>query len=167
MKEVATLIKKFELIPHPEGGYFKETYRSAEAIEAVSLPKAYGGPRNYSTAIYFLLTSDTFSAFHKVRQDEMWHFYAGSPLKLYMISDTGVYSEQIIGNDFQKEEIPQYVVAGGFWFAAKTVVADSYSFVGCTVAPGFDFADFVLPNRNELIERFPEHQDIITKLTRS
>lgn len=152
--------------PHPEGGYFKETYRSFGFMEKNTLPTEYSGKRNYSTCIFFLLTSDTYSAFHKINQDEIWHFYAGSPLKLYIISDKGEYSEHFIGNDFSAGQIPQFVVPGGHWFAAKTTEPDNYSFVGCTVSPGFDFADFVLPKRNELIRLFPQHKEIITQFTR-
>ncbi|MGW9685829.1 cupin domain-containing protein [Flagellimonas sp. 2504JD1-5] len=167
MSDIDYLIKKFELTPHPEGGYFKETYRSAEEIEQYALPEKFSGTRNYSTCIYFLLTSDTFSAFHKINQDEIWHFYTGSPLKLHIISEKGEYSEQIVGSDFLKGEVPQFVVPAGHWFAAQTLEANSYSFVGCTVAPGFDFSDFVLPARKELISKFPKHQAVITSLTRS
>ncbi len=166
MSKIEELIKKFELSPHPEGGYFKETYRSTGAIEHIALPMEYEGKRNYSTCIYFLLASDTFSAFHKIKQDEIWHFYDGSPIKLYMISEEGEYSEQIIGNNFSKGEVPQFVVPGNHWFAAKTLNKNEYSFVGCTVSPGFDFDDFILPNRLELIQKFPEHKDLITQFTR-
>lgn len=166
MIDVDFLIKKFDLNPHPEGGYYRETYRSSESIEQSALPENYKGSRNHSTCIYFLLTSDTFSAFHKINQDEIWHFYSGSPLKLYVISDKGDYSEHIIGNDFTHEQVAQFVVPAGHWFAAKTVEPNSYSFVGCTVAPGFDFADFVLPEREELLSKFPQHSEMITALTR-
>ncbi|WP_431128506.1 cupin domain-containing protein [Flagellimonas flava] len=166
MKQVEQLIKKFDLIPHPEGGYFKETYRSQGVVLPESLPKEYKGSRNYATSIYFLLTSDTFSAFHKIKQDEIWHFYSGSPLMLYVISEEGELSEHCIGNDFGKGQIPQFVVPGNHWFAAKTINPDDYSFVGCTVSPGFDFEDFVLPERKELLDKFPQHTNIIKKLTR-
>jgi len=166
MKEVEQLIKKFGLIPHPEGGYFKETYRSQGEVSPESLPKEYQGSRNYATSIYFLLTSDTFSAFHKIKQDEIWHFYSGSPLMLYVISEAGEMTEHCIGNDFEKGHVPQFVVPGHHWFAAKTINPDDYSFVGCTVSPGFDFEDFVLPERAVLLKKFPEHGEIITRLTR-
>nr|WP_298794871.1 cupin domain-containing protein [uncultured Allomuricauda sp.] len=167
MSDIKFLISKFSLKPHPEGGYFSETYRSEGQIPASTLPSAYSGNRNFSTAIYFLLTSDTFSAFHRINQDEIWHFYSGSPLKLYLISDKGEYSEQDIGNDFSDGQVPQFAVPGGYWFAAKTINPDSFSFVGCTVAPGFDFDDFVLPKRDELLTKFPKHQEIIKRLTHS
>ncbi|MEX0360761.1 MAG: cupin domain-containing protein [Allomuricauda sp.] len=167
MKQVERLIKKFDLIPHPEGGYFKETYRSQGEVASGSLPKEYQGSRNYATSIYFLLTSDTFSAFHKIKQDEIWHFYSGSPLMLYMISEEGELSEHCIGNDFGKGQIPQFVVPGNHWFAAKTLNPNDYSFVGCTVSPGFEFEDFVLPERMELLDKFPQHSMLIHSLTRN
>ncbi|MDT7833375.1 cupin domain-containing protein [Flavobacteriaceae bacterium S356] len=160
-----TIIKELGLLEHPEGGYFKETYRSTGEISNVELGQKYKGDRNYSTGIYFLLTSEKFSAFHKINQDEMWHFYKGAPLLLHMISKEGEYTSVIIGNDFDKGEVPQYVVKGGDWFAAEVIGDNTYTLVGCTVAPGFDFADFVLPERKELAKQFPQHQEIITKLT--
>lgn len=166
MTKVDFLIEKFGLQAHPEGGYFSETYRSEGFIAADSLPQEYSGNRNYSTSIYFLLTSDTFSAFHKINQDEVWHFYAGSPLKIYMISEDGRSSEQVLGVDFSKNQVPQFVVPGGHWFAAKTIEENSFSFVGCTVAPGFDFADFVLPSQQEFLKKFPEHKTLIKRFTR-
>lgn len=167
MNQKEKIIKELDLKPHPEGGYFKETYRSKGMINKDSLPEAYNGERNYSTCIYFLLTSDTFSAFHKIKQDEIWHFYDGSPIHLHIISETGEYSTHIIGRDFSKGEVPQLVVHGNSWFAAKVINQDNYSLVGCTVAPGFDFSDFVLPTRAELTAQFPQHASIISELTHS
>ncbi|MEM9077954.1 MAG: cupin domain-containing protein [Bacteroidota bacterium] len=166
MKDIQFLIDRFNLEPHPEGGYFKEMYRSTGIIEKNSLPTSYQGKRNYSTCIYFLLTSDTFSAFHKIKQDEIWHFYSGSALKLSMISENGNYSEHIIGADFNSGHVPQFVVPGEFWFGAKTLEPNSYSFVGCTVSPGFDFDDFILPSQTILLEKYPQHEAIIRELTR-
>jgi hypothetical protein len=159
------IIQHFDLQEHPEGGYFKETYRSEGSIPNQSLDATFKGDRNYSTGIYFLLTSEKFSAFHKINQDEMWHFYKGTSLKLHIISKEGDYSFVWIGNDLESGEVPQFTVKGGDWFAAEVVNPDSYAFVGCTVAPGFDFADFVLPERKELIQLFPDHAEIIQKLT--
>lgn len=162
---IEKLIEKLELQPHPEGGYFKETYRSTGEIREDSLGPDYDGKRNYSTCIYFLMTSNNFSGFHKVNQDEIWHFYDGSPILLHVIAENGDYSEYRIGRDFSKGELPQLVVPGHHWFAAEVSDDDSYSLVGCTVAPGFDFADFQLPSRKDLISKFPQHQKLITKLT--
>ncbi len=160
------IINKLELQEHPEGGYFKETYRSPGVIPNNVLSTNFKGDRNESTAIYFLLTSEKFSAFHKINQDEAWHFYKGAPLKLHIISKEGNYSFIMIGNDLENGEVPQYIVKGGDWFAAEVLQKDAYTLVGCTVAPGFDFADFVLPKREEMINLFPTHKEIITKLTR-
>lgn len=161
------LIETFQLTEHPEGGYYKETYRSHESISKQSLPDRFSGDRNYSTCIYFLLTSEKFSAFHKINQDEIWHFYSGSTLKLHMISPKGTYSFVHIGLNFEQNEVPQFVVPAGYWFAAEVLDENAFAFMGCTVAPGFDFNDFVLPKRKELIAQFPMHSELITKLTHS
>ncbi|WP_452599953.1 cupin domain-containing protein [Pontimicrobium sp. MEBiC01747] len=165
MNNIENIIKLLNLKPHPEGGYFKETYRSIGNINTDSLDPTYNGVRSYSTCIYFLLTSNTFSAFHRIKQDEIWHFYDGTTIKLHTISPEGQHSEYKIGRDFTTGEVPQLVVSGGDWFAAEVSGNDTYALVGCTVAPGFDFSDFELPNRTELISKFPQHQKIITKLT--
>ncbi|MEM9363880.1 MAG: cupin domain-containing protein [Bacteroidota bacterium] len=164
--DVQFLIEKFNLEPHPEGGYFKETYRSMGTIEKNSLPTDYNGERNYSTCIYFLLTSDAFSAFHRIKQDEIWHFYEGSTILLHLISEKGVYTKVTIGTHFELGEVPQFVVPGGYWFAAEVLEKDAYAFVGCTVSPGFDFQDFELPSRKKLLQRFPQSRSSIEKLTR-
>ena len=159
------IIEQLGLQEHPEGGYFKETYRSNGIISNDELGDKFVGDRNQCTGIYFLLTSEKFSAFHKVNQDEMWHYYKGSPIKLHTITSDGSYSFVMIGNDFSSGETPQHVVKGGDWFAAEVIDKDAYCLVGCTVAPGFDFADFTLPKRDDLIDMFPEHKTIISKLT--
>lgn len=166
MKSFDKIIERLQLKPHPEGGFFKETYRSVGEIEQNSLGSAFWGNRNYSTAIYFLLTSEMFSAFHRIRQDEVWHFYDGSPICLHVISPEGEYSETIIGKDIENGEHPQFVVPAGYWFASHVKNENDYSLVGCTVSPGFDFKDFELAVRNDLISSYPQHQHIITQLTR-
>jgi len=162
---IQNIINKLGLQPHPEGGYFKETYRSKGIIKADSLDPVYLGARNYSTSIYFLLTADTFSAFHRIKQDEFWHFYDGATLELHMISPHGNYSKVMIGRDIMKGEVPQFVVPGGYWFAANVIKGGDYTLTGCTVAPGFDFADFELPDRQFLLDLFPQHREIIVALT--
>ncbi|WP_422080814.1 cupin domain-containing protein [Ulvibacterium sp.] len=166
MEEVEEIIQSLGLKPHPEGGYFKETYRSEGTIDPKNLGDAYSGSRNYATGIYFLLTSKTFSAFHKIQQDEIWHFYKGSPIQLHMISPNGDYSNVRIGNDFKKGERPQFTVPGAYWFAAETFNKGAYSLMGCTVSPGFDFEDFVLADRQSLLSQFPQHNEIISRFTR-
>jgi predicted cupin superfamily sugar epimerase len=164
MKDIEAIISNLDLKPHPEGGFFRETYRSEGYVTEKNLGGTYKGNRNYSTCIYFLLTSDAFSAFHRIKQDEIWHFYDGSVLCLHMISPAGEYSTVLIGRDIENGQVPQFVVLGGYWFGAT--VGAGYSLVGCTVSPGFDFIDFELANRPELVCRFPKLTDIITQLTR-
>ena len=159
------LISHFDLTAHPEGGYFKETYRSKGEILEKNLGNHYTGNRNYCTSIYFLLTSNKFSAFHKINQDEIWHFYTGTTLKLHQISPEGKYSFVMIGNDFINGEIAQYTVPAHHYFAAEVLQKESFSFVGCTVSPGFDFRDFVLPSCAELTKEFPNQSKIIEALT--
>lgn len=166
MEEVEEIILSLDLRPHPEGGYFKETYRSRGTLDPKCLGDAYSGLRNYATGIYYLLTAEVFSAFHNIRQDEIWHFYKGSPIQLHMISPNGNYSQVQIGSDFKKGEQPQFVVPGGYWFAAETFSNGVYGLVGCTVTPGFDFDDFVLADRQSLLSQFPQHSEIISRLTR-
>ena len=165
MNTIESIIRQLDLKPHPEGGYFKETYRSSGIIQPNSLTPDYSGERHYSTCIYFLLTSERFSALHRIKQDEIWHFYRGSAIRLHMISEDGKHTEHIIGNHLENGEVPQLVVPGGYWFAAELINPDSYALVGCTVSPGFSFEDFELKSRSDLSKLFPHLESIISKLT--
>ena len=160
------IVAKLDLAPHPEGGYYKETYRSEAFVQKDSLEAVYSGKRNYSTCIYFVITSESFSAWHKIHQEEIWHFYLGSSITIHLISPEGEYSAITLGNDIAKGEVPQYVVKGEWWFAVTVNKQNSYALTGCTVAPGFDFDDFILPTRKELIHLFPHLEKEITTLTR-
>jgi hypothetical protein len=162
---IKEIIQRLKLRPHPEGGYFKETYRSKGEIDKNSLGLEFSGKRSYSTCIYFLLTSEKFSAFHRLRQDEIWHFYDGSPISLHIISPSGKYSNHLIGMNLENGQVPQFVVPGGSWFAAEIPENNQYSLIGCTVSPGFDFEDFELKSRAELTSMFPDHENIISRLT--
>ncbi len=155
-------IEKLELLPHPEGGWFCEVYRSHEYIMQDALPERFGGARVFSTAIYFLLNAGEISRLHRIRQDEVWHFYDGDPLLLHQIDPEGTHTEQLVGNS--GEALPLAVVPAGNFFGAE-VSGNGYSLVGCTVAPGFDFADFEMPSRDELYQQFPQHGELIQKLT--
>ncbi len=166
MNRSIELIKELNLQKHPEGGYFKENYRSEGVISESALPDEFNGNRNYCTGIYFLLTSDSFSAFHKIKQDEMWHFYEGSPLIVHMINETGKYSFQKIGLDIADHQLPQFVVPKNTWFASEVLQPNAYSFVGCTVSPGFYFEDFELAERNSLVAKFPACSEILNRLCR-
>ena len=166
MKSTHDWVKKLNLQAHPEGGMYRQTYKSHEKISKMALPDRFSGDRMFSTAIYFFLAGDDFSAFHRIKQDELWHFYDGSSLTIHIIAPDASYSTQQLGINIDKGEAPQRVVKAGCYFAVEINDKHSYSLSGCSVAPGFDFADFEMPERNRLIELFPLHKDIITKYTR-
>ena len=157
-------ISRLQLAHHPEGGWFAETYRSPGSIPADALPSGFGGARSYCTAIHFLLERGDFSALHRLRSDETWHFYDGAPLTVHVISPEGAYSSILLGRDPEQLQRFQATVPAGSWFGAET--AGAYSLVGCTVAPGFDFSDFELARRSELTKQFPQHSALINALTR-
>lgn len=164
--KIQSLVTSLNLLPHPEGGFYKEVYRSKNTISKSALENRFSGERSYCTSIYFLLTSANFSGFHKIKQDEIWNFYEGSPLLVHVIDKEGIYTCHEIGMDVSVGLSPQLVVPAGSWFASSVKNDNSYTFVGCTVAPGFDFEDFELAERSQLIKEYPQHKDIITKLTR-
>ena len=155
-------VEKLQLQPHPEGGYFKETYRSSVSNNF----DGFEGIRNVSTGIYFLLTKNNFSAFHRIKSDEMWHFYAGDALEIFVIDRNGKLEIIKLGTDLEHGEVPQAVVPANCWFASRVFKLGSFSLVGCTVAPGFDFADFEMAERDDLTKHYPQHTDIIRELTR-
>jgi predicted cupin superfamily sugar epimerase len=159
-------IDGLQLRRHPEGGYFRETYRSEEVLAAAGLPRRFGGDRAFSTAIYFLLDGEDFSALHRIKQDEVWHFYDGSPVTIHVIDPEGNYSTTLVGRDLRAGEVPQAVVKAGCLFGATVNDTRSYALVGCTVAPGFDFADFEMPGREELCRQYPRHRQVVERLTR-
>ncbi len=158
-------IAKLRLEPHPEGGYFRQTYCAETMIARDALPLGFGGARAASTAIYFLLEGKTFSAFHRLRSDEVWHFYAGAPLLVHVISPAGEYSCIHLGSDADAGQVFQAVVPAGSWFASHVEDWAAWALVGCTVAPGFDFADFEMGKREELAREYPEYREIIERLT--
>ena len=163
------LIATLGLEPHREGGFFRETYRAAETIAAAALPPRFGGDRAFSTAIYFLLKAEQFSAFHRIRCDELWHFHMGEPLELVEITQDGRLTTTILGHDLANGARLQAVVPAGRWFGARLGEPrpDAFALLGCTVAPGFDFADFDLAGRDELLALFPQHEAIIQAMTRA
>lgn len=138
------------LVPHPEGGFYRETYRSA----------LVQGGRAASTAIYFLLRAGDVSALHRIASDEVWHFYAGAPLRVVRLG----HPDLLLGLDFARGQEPQGVVTGGTWFGARSL--GDWSLVGCTVAPGFDFADFEMGSRDALVAAFPHLEATIVAFTR-
>ena len=164
MTTAKQFIEHYRLQPHPEGGWYKETYRSTETVPASSLTQRFGGERNFSTAIYFLLEQGNFSAFHKIKSDECWHFYAGQTLQVYVLHDDGKMEIIKLGSDIMSGELFQYVVPANCWFASRPAPKSDFCFVGCTVSPGFDFEDFEMAKTETLIELFPLHEKIIKEL---
>jgi len=158
-------IRAFALQPHPEGGYFAETYRSSEKIAGPALPERFTSRRALSTAILFLLESGQVSRFHRIRADEVWHFHAGSPLALYLLEDNGACRRICLGLDIAAGQHPQVLVPHDTWFGAIPMEADSFSLAGCTTAPGFEFSDFELADAAALVADFPRHREIIRRLT--
>lgn len=165
MNDSKTIVEKLELQPHPEGGYFKEVYRSEEVIDKNGLPERYIGERNFGTSIYYLLEKNQYSTFHRLKSDETWHFYFGSALILHIIDEHGNYVKVKLGQDIEEDEVFQYTVLKNSWFAAEVEDKNSYSLIGATVAPGFDFNDFEMGKRDDLIANFPELKETITRLT--
>ncbi len=166
LQQVRNLIEKLALLPHPEGGFYKEIYRSKGIIPQQVLGNNFSGDRHFCTSIYFLLTSDSFSAFHRIKQDEVWHFYNGSPLFIHVIEPNGNYIKHELGIDFNNDQVPQLIIPAGCWFASHVKEENSYTLTGCTVAPGFDFDDFELAERDKLMNEFPQYSVIIKELTR-
>lgn len=161
-----TYIQALQLQAHPEGGFFRETYRSKDVTDLGSADNTQVNRRHVSTGIYFLMEQGNFSAFHKIRSDEMWHFYAGQALEVFELSDTGELTCTRLGPDIFKGEVLQYVVGANTWFASRVAEGGAFSLVGCTVAPGFDFRDFCLADRQCLATAFPRHRQLILALTR-
>ena len=155
-----------QLAEHVEGGAFREVYRSELTIPRNSLPVFFQGDRNVCTSIYFLLVRGQFSAFHRIAADELWHFYYGDPIVVYEISHSGRLIVHRLGGDPARGESFQTVVKAGSWFASEPAPGGEYGLVGCTVAPGFDFTDFELAERDALVQQYPEHGELIRRLTR-
>ena len=158
--EALAVVDALGLSPHPEGGFFRETFRSSLSLAAPQ------GTRAASTAIYFLLPAGTFSALHRVRSDEAWHHYDGDPVELHTIDESAAHTVVLLGKDLGRGERPQHVVRAGLWQAAVPV-GERFALCGCTVAPGFDFADFEMPTRDELASTFPALRLVIERLTRA
>jgi predicted cupin superfamily sugar epimerase len=165
LEEVKTLIRELELKDHPEGGYYRETYRAEGLIPDNALPLAMKARRSYSTAIYYLLPEGQRSRFHAMKSDEVWHFYLGGPLELVHISPGGQLERTILGRDLGKKEKLQHAVPAGHWLAAAPLPGGRYSLVGCTVAPGFAFADLTLADPAQLAAQFPRHAELINRLS--
>jgi len=153
------IIDHLALAPHPEGGYYRRTYCSGHTLAAQDMPCGFDRPRPVSTAILFLLRAGQYSRLHRIRQDELWHFHLGGPLRLAWIDREGQPHETLVGPDILNGQVLQWAVPGGCWFGATPAPGSAYSLVGCTVAPGFDFSDLCLGV--ELESRYPLALDCI------
>ena len=165
MRSAEYWIERLGLQEHPEGGFFHETHRSIERLDADALPGRYGGERRMSTAIYFLIRGGRPSRFHRLKSEEIWHFYTGSPVQLHIINGAGRRTGVLLGDNPDRGEVFQGIVHANWWFAAEVTDPDGYALVGCTVAPGFDFADFEMADCDRLCQACPEHRDLIERLT--
>ncbi|RSK49994.1 cupin domain-containing protein [Hymenobacter rigui] len=155
------IIRHLQLLPHPEGGYYRETYRSD-----ATLPTAEGHTRSVSTAIYYLLENEDKSHFHRIKSDELWFFHQGQALEIVLLAP-GQPIRLTLGPDFAAGELPQAVIPAGVWFAAQVKHRPGFALVSCTVAPGFDFADFELAERETLLREFPQAADVVERFTKA
>ncbi len=158
-------IDKLQLTSHPEGGYFARTYRSPDRISQQGLPERYSGARVCAGAIYFLVPTGQASKLHRLKCEEIWCYHFGAPLTLSILEKEGTVRHIILGPDFEQGEQFQAVVPHGVWFGAKVNKKDAYTLVSCITAPGFDFEDFELAERESLIQEYPQHKDVIEMLT--
>jgi uncharacterized protein len=163
MSDISTLISTLGLLKHPEGGYYKETYRSTLRLTKGSLPANFSGDRDLSTSIYFLLPSSEKSLLHRIKSDELWHFHAGTALSIYVINDNGLTIHKLGSNVLIGESF-QVMVPANSWFGAINENG-GFTLAACTVAPGFDFHDFELARREELLKQFPHCEREIVLLT--
>lgn len=167
MLTVETLRALLGLTAHPvEGGYFAETYRSAEQLRAGALPARYGGDRAVGTAIYYLLTPETLSAMHRLASDEVFHFYLGDPVEMLQLWPDGSHRVVAIGTDLEAGERPQAIVPRDVWQGARLRPGGRFALLGTTVAPGFDYADYETGRRAHLLTTYPTARTLITALTR-
>jgi predicted cupin superfamily sugar epimerase len=156
MTTAQELVQSLGLLPHPEGGFYKETYRSELALDGID--------RQLLTSIYFLLTSANVSKFHRIKSDELWYFHAGSPLIVHTLNERG-HQQHHLGLDLSKGQQPFLWIPKDTIFGSTVQENDGFSLVSCAVAPGFDFRDFELFERSELLRAYPEHKEIVERLS--
>jgi predicted cupin superfamily sugar epimerase len=159
-------VAALDMAEHPEGGYYKETYRCPESVLGMRLSKTCEGDRSLATSILFLLPSDEVSEFHRLKSDELWYFHAGSPLTVYIIDPAGELHIEKLGLDFETGERPQIMIPAGSIFGALVPEAASYTLVSCVVTPGFDFCDFELLPRKQLLREYPQYKELIMRMTK-
>jgi uncharacterized protein len=167
LMDAATLKRLFNLVPHPrEGGYYARTWESEEIIPHSALPDRYSAQRLAGTCIYYLLDPNSFSEIHRLQSDEIYHFYLGDPIELLMLHPNGSSKTVQVGSDIEKGQIPQLVIPKNVWQGSRLVSGGGFALIGCTVSPGFDFADYEAGSRAALIHAYPQYMDQIKALTR-
>jgi predicted cupin superfamily sugar epimerase len=165
--DAAQIIELLGLKPLPEeGGYYRETYRSTLSIPRQSLPDRYPDDRSFGTAIYYLITPESFSVLHRVPGDEVFHFYCGDPVIMLLLFPEGGMETRILGNDPLRGQHPQCVVPGGVWQGMHLAGEGKFALMGTTMAPGFDFADYEAGSRAFLMRRYPQYEESIREFTR-
>ena len=161
-------IGQLNLQAHPEGGFFREFYRSADELQPPGLPARFPGARSAATSIFYLLRGREYSAFHRLRLDELWHFHTGtSALEVHVLESDGAARILTLGPSPEEGQHLAGHVSAGLWFAARCADPDGYALAGCTVAPGFSFEDFELAERDALLRQYPQHRELIASLTRA
>jgi len=160
------IIQQLELKPHPEGGFYKEMYKSDDFVDETCLPGKFNAKRRFCTSIYYLLSAGDFSAFHRIKSDELWHYYAGGNIILHLLDIENGYQKKMLRNQLTSDGLFQVIVPANTWFAAEVLEGDHFSLAGCTVSPGFDFDDFELADKTKLQQEFPTHADLIDRLCR-
>ena len=161
-KRKSELIETLNLEPHPEGGFYTEVYRSEDTIKTEN--GKFPGGRCFSTSIYYLLGSEDISKFHRITSDEIWHHYEGSSITIHIIFQDGNYEIRSLGKDLATGQRPKHVVPAGAWFGVTVDGPENFALCGCTVAPGFEFRDFEMAEREIMLEKYPEYEFIIKKL---
>lgn len=156
MSDIQRLVDQLQLQPHIEGGFYRETYRSKESIN-----NAQGQERHLSTLIYFLLPSGRYSKFHKIASDEIWLYQQGAPVAIHLLLEDGTHKIEVLGQEINNGQQLQVIIPAGTLFGAEVVGENTFALSACMVSPGFDFADFQLLEKDELIEMFPQHASII------
>jgi predicted cupin superfamily sugar epimerase len=159
MLDIQRLVDQLQLQPHIEGGFYRETYRSKESIN-----NAQGQERHLSTLIYFLLPSGRYSKFHKIASDEIWLYQQGAPVAIHLLLEDGTHKIEVLGQDISNGQQLQVIIPAGTLFGAEVVGENTFALSACMVSPGFDFADFQLLEKDELIKMFPQHTSIINHL---
>jgi predicted cupin superfamily sugar epimerase len=160
------LIKKLKLEPlQREGGYFYQTYRSRQILKKEYFKNDYPHDKSIKTAIYYLLTANTKSRLHRLKTDEIYHFYSGNPVLMLLIYPDDKLEKIILGNRIDRGEIPQFTVPANTWQGSVLLNGGIYALMGTTMAPGFDFSDYEEPDKTKLLKKFPMEKELITKLT--